>query len=133
MNQGVVSAPSFFCHNRLANSARLKFSRVHPKFQPCSHVNQEVVLDRLKTTVITAFVIALLLAPAAFAQATAAKVEVVSGNGQLVCPVCAYKNARFFYPMVVKVTDNNGNPIAGKTVNWRSEERRVGKERRTWD
>ena len=75
-------------------------------------------MDRLKTTVITAFVIALLLAPAAFAQATAAKVEVVSGNGQLVCPVCAYKNARFFYPMVVKVTDNNGNPIAGKTVNW---------------
>src|ERR1019366_5669687 len=70
---------------------------------------------------------ALLLAPAASAQApapaaspqpTAAKVEVVSGNGQLIC-VCPYKpNALFFRPMVVKVTDANGNPIAGKTVTW---------------
>ena len=80
-------------------------------------------MDRLKNTVVTAFVIALLFAQAASAQAasaqaTAAKVEVVSGNGQLICPVCAYKNARFFYPMVVKVTDANGNPIVGKTVNW---------------
>jgi uncharacterized protein (TIGR03437 family) len=85
-------------------------------------------LDRLKTTVIAAFVIAGLFAPAAFAQATvgqttpalatAAKVAVVSGNGQLICPVCAYKRATSFYPMVVKVTDANGNPIAGKTVNW---------------
>jgi uncharacterized protein (TIGR03437 family) len=82
------------------------------------HVNQEVVLDRLKTTLITAFVIALLFAPAASAQATAAKVEVVSGNGQLVCTVCAYKHTQSFYPMVVKVTDANGNPIAGKNVNW---------------
>jgi uncharacterized protein (TIGR03437 family) len=85
-------------------------------------------LDRLKTTVIAAFVIAGLFAPAAFGQtpvgqttpalATAAKVAVVSGNGQLICPACAYKNARSFYPMVVKVTDANGNPITGKTVNW---------------
>jgi uncharacterized protein (TIGR03437 family) len=75
-------------------------------------------LDKLKTTVITAFVVAVLFAPAALAQATAAKVAVVSGNGQLICPVCAYKRAIFFYPMVVKVTDVNGNPITGKTVNW---------------
>jgi len=76
-------------------------------------------LDRLKATFITAFVIALISAPAASAQATAAKVEVVSGNGQLVCPVCQFKpNVTFFRPMVVKVTDANGRPIAGKTVNW---------------
>ena len=60
-----------------------------------------------------------LVAPAQAAQATAAKVQVVSGNGQLICTLCgAYKSAVFFHPMVVKVTDANGNPIAGKTVNW---------------
>ena len=75
-------------------------------------------MDRLKTTLITAFVIAILFTPAASAQATAAKVEVVSGNGQMICPTCALKRFTFFYPMVVKVTDANGNPIAGKTVNW---------------
>jgi uncharacterized protein (TIGR03437 family) len=85
-------------------------------------------LDRLKSTVISAFVIALLLAPAASAQAiapqaapalaTAAKVEVVSGNGQLICTTCLSTTDRFFYPMVVKVSDANGNPIAGKTVTW---------------
>jgi uncharacterized protein (TIGR03437 family) len=79
-------------------------------------------LDRLKTTVIAAFVIALtcaFVAPAQAAQATAANVQVVSGNGQLICTLCgAYKSAIFFYPMVVKVIDANGNPIAGKAVNW---------------
>ena len=85
-------------------------------------------MDRLKTTVISASVIALLLAPAASAQAiapqaapplaTAAKVEVVSGNGQLICTTCISTRNTFFYPMVVKVSDANGNPIAGKTVNW---------------
>ena len=73
-------------------------------------------MHKLKTTVITAFVIAALFAPAALA--TAAKVAVVSGNGQLICTVCTYKTARYFYPMVVRVTDVNGNPITGKTVNW---------------
>jgi uncharacterized protein (TIGR03437 family) len=50
--------------------------------------------------------------------ATAAKVEVVSGNGQLICTTCVSTTNTFFYPMVVKVSDANGNPIAGKTVNW---------------
>ncbi len=86
-------------------------------------------MDRLKITLLTAFVSALLFAPAAFpqavsaqaasAQALAAKVEVISGNGQLICPACPYKpNVLFFSPMVVKVTDANGSPIAGKTVTW---------------
>ena len=84
-------------------------------------------MDRITSTLITAFVIALLFVPAASAQATApaasaataAKVAVVSGSGQLICPNCQYKpNTLFFSPMVVKVTDANGNPIAGKTVNW---------------
>jgi uncharacterized protein (TIGR03437 family) len=45
-------------------------------------------------------------------------VEVVSGNGQMICTTCLGKIFTFFYPMVVKVTDATGNPIAGKTVNW---------------
>jgi uncharacterized protein (TIGR03437 family) len=45
-------------------------------------------------------------------------VDVISGNGQMICPTCAQKKFTLFYPMVVKVTDANGNPIANKTVNW---------------
>ncbi|MCX6628565.1 MAG: hypothetical protein NTW28_13140 [Candidatus Solibacter sp.] len=75
-------------------------------------------MDRLKTTLITAFVLAILFAPTASAQAVAAKVEVISGNGQMICPSCSFKRFTYFYPMVVKVTDASGNPIAGKTVNW---------------
>ncbi|MEO8595058.1 MAG: Ig-like domain-containing protein [Candidatus Solibacter sp.] len=75
-------------------------------------------MDRLKTTVFSAFVLAFLLAPAASAQATAAKLEIVSGNGQMICPNCSFKKFTYFFPMVVKVTDISGNPIAGKTVNW---------------
>jgi uncharacterized protein (TIGR03437 family) len=88
------------------------------RIQPCSYANEEVVLDRLKTTLLTAFVLAIFVAPTAFAQATAARVNIISGNGQLVCPGCSFGNSRTFYPLVVKVTDASGNPIAGKTVNW---------------
>ena len=75
-------------------------------------------MDRLKATLLTAFLISILLTPTASAQATAQSVQIISGNGQLICPTCAFKINTFFYPMVVKVTDVNGNPIAGKTVNW---------------
>lgn len=75
-------------------------------------------MDRLKATLVTAFLISILLTPAASAQATAQSVQIISGNGQLICPTCAFKVNTFFYPMVVKVTDVSGNPIAGKTVNW---------------
>jgi len=56
--------------------------------------------------------------PAASAQATAARVDVVSGNGQMICPLCLGKTFTTFYPMVVRVTDASGKPIAGKTVTW---------------
>src|ERR1017187_384696 len=122
---GSFGSPLFLLLKSLAESAKLEFSRVHPNSNHVPTRTQEVVLDRLKTTVITAFVMAVLFAPAAFAQATAApaqgtaaNVAVVSGNGQLICPVCALKRATSFHPMVVKVTGANGNPIAGKTVNW---------------
>ena len=44
--------------------------------------------------------------------------SIVSGNGQLICPNCCFQSFHILYPMVVKVTDANGNPISGKTVNW---------------
>ena len=72
----------------------------------------------IKLTLITAFVIAIFFMPAASAQATAARVDVVSGNGQMICPLCLGKIFTTFYPMVVRVTDASGNPIAGKTVTW---------------
>jgi uncharacterized protein (TIGR03437 family) len=75
-------------------------------------------LDRLKATLIAAFVIVILFAPAASADVTAAKVTVVSGNGQMICKRCIGKIFSSFYPMVVKVTDANGNPIQNKTVTW---------------
>jgi uncharacterized protein (TIGR03437 family) len=79
-------------------------------------------LDRLKTTLLTAFVIAiLLLTPAASAQPVAANITVVSGNGQMICPSCGFGHTVApFYPMVVKVTDVSGKPIANKTVNWQT-------------
>lgn len=76
-------------------------------------------MDRIKTTLVTAFVITLLLTPAAFAQATAANISVVSGNGQLITPGdSSNPSNQVFRPLVVKITDSNGRPISGKTVNW---------------
>ena len=65
-------------------------------------------LDRIKTTILTALVIAIICVPTASAQATATTLTVISGNGQMPCPTCAGKAFRTFYPLVVRVTDNNG-------------------------
>jgi uncharacterized protein (TIGR03437 family) len=75
-------------------------------------------LDKLKITLFSALFIATLGAPAADAQATAANIAIVSGNGQMISPGAARKLFTYFYPMVVKVTDANGNPIPNKTINW---------------
>jgi uncharacterized protein (TIGR03437 family) len=75
-------------------------------------------LDKLKITLFSALVIATLGAPAADAQATAANITIISGNGQMISPGSARKLFTFFYPMVVKVTDANGNPIPNKSINW---------------
>jgi len=45
-------------------------------------------------------------------------VDVVAGNGQMICPICPGKIFTVFAPMEVRVTDASGNPIAGKTVTW---------------
>jgi uncharacterized protein (TIGR03437 family) len=44
--------------------------------------------------------------------------SVVSGNGQLICPTCAYGVFRIFEPMTVLVTDSSGNPVSGTQINW---------------
>ena len=75
-------------------------------------------MDKLKVTLFSALVLATVGAPAADAQATAANIAIISGNGQMISPGSARKAFTYFYPMVVKVTDANGSPIANKTVNW---------------
>ncbi len=56
-------------------------------------------------------------ATAALAQ-TPANVTVVSGSGQLICQGCKGGIYGYFQPVVAQVTDANGNPISGATVNW---------------
>ncbi len=77
-------------------------------------------MDRIKATTLAALVILILFAPTASAQqVVAANLAIISGNGQLPCPTCSGNRPfRFFYPLVVKVTDASGSPIAGKLVSW---------------
>src|ERR1039458_7381107 len=44
--------------------------------------------------------------------------EIVSGNGQMTCPNVPNNSCSTYYPMVVRVSDSSGNPIAGKAVIW---------------
>jgi uncharacterized protein (TIGR03437 family) len=80
-------------------------------------LTMEVFLNRFRFQLGTALLALLISAAAASAQ-TAANVTVISGNGQLVCGGCLSSANGFFQPMVVKVTDANGAPINGATVNW---------------
>jgi len=59
------------------------------------------------------------LAPTAFAQ-TPTYITVISGNGQISCPECTQQGygLQTFNPLYVKVTDGNGNPVSGASVNW---------------
>ncbi len=75
-------------------------------------------MDKLKVTLFSALVLATVGAPAADAQATAANIAIVSGNGQMITPGSARKPFTYFFPMVVKVTDANGAPVPNKTINW---------------
>src|SRR5215216_1638801 len=63
---------------------------------------------------------ALLLTAGGASAQTPASTTVVSGNGQLICQ-CQFGGSYiefFFRPLVVKVTDTTGAPLANVTVNW---------------
>ena len=82
-------------------------------------LTKEVFLNRSRSIVGTALLALLVCAGAASAQ-TPANITVVSGNGQLICPVSllARSLVTSFQPMVVKVTDASGNPVTNASVNW---------------
>jgi uncharacterized protein (TIGR03437 family) len=65
---------------------------------------------------------ALLLCGGMASAQTAARMTIISGNGQLICSstaLCLGSTGGFnFESMVVKVTDANGNPVPNATVNW---------------
>jgi uncharacterized protein (TIGR03437 family) len=73
-------------------------------------------LDKLRLIIFT-FLLGGLVGTQIAAAQTAANITVLSGNGQITCQVCNTNN-KFFLPLVVKVTDANGQPIANKTVTW---------------
>jgi len=79
-------------------------------------------MDRLRLTLSCAFLACLICARVAPAQ-TAATVAIVSGNGQVNCITCVPPRPNLatgsqLQPMVVKVTDATGKPIANKEVDW---------------
>src|SRR5438093_7656791 len=100
-----------------AQRDRLQVSPASTESKPCSYMNEEVILDRLRHTVLAALAIGVFGATAAFAQ-TAAKVTVISGNGQIICSTCPFTLSRVFLPLVVLVTGVNGQGLPLKTVNW---------------
>jgi uncharacterized protein (TIGR03437 family) len=79
--------------------------------------SKEVSLNRSFLFVGMAALAVLLCAGGASAQ-TPATVTVVSGNGQLICQNCVGVNAFFFTPLVVRVTDANGQPVGLAPVQW---------------
>lgn len=77
-------------------------NHVHPS-------KEEALLNRFRSIVLAAVFAGLVLVSTASAQ----NISVVSGNGQ----VLSISNVALA-PLTVKVTDANGNPLPGQTVNW---------------
>jgi uncharacterized protein (TIGR03437 family) len=63
-------------------------------------------------------VLCVLLCTAALQAQTPAAVTIVSGNGQLTCQLCIYYEFLSYDPLVVLVTDANGNPLNNTAVTW---------------
>jgi uncharacterized protein (TIGR03437 family) len=49
---------------------------------------------------------------------TAQTVSIVSGNGQLVCPICPGLTTQSFALLVVQVNGSNGSPVASTALTW---------------
>jgi uncharacterized protein (TIGR03437 family) len=79
-------------------------------------------LYRLRLTFLAVVLVGLICAPGASAQ-TAASIAIISGNGQVSCITCSpprpnLSTGSVMQPLVVRVTDASGIPIANHTVNW---------------
>jgi len=86
--------------------------RVHP-------AELEVFLNHIRILVYA--VLCSVLCTMALQAQTPAAVTVISGNGQLICELCVNPTGStfvFFDPLVVKVTDSNGNPVVSTQVQW---------------
>jgi len=51
-------------------------------------------------------------------EAQPAAVTIISGNGQLTCQLCLSSPFQYFDPLVVEVTDANGNAVVNTQVTW---------------
>ena len=74
-----------------------------------------------KTRIFVFAVLCGVLCAAALEAQTPAAVTVISGNGQLTCQLCIVPGGtlfQYFDPLVVEVTDANGNPVAYTQVTW---------------
>jgi uncharacterized protein (TIGR03437 family) len=76
----------------------------------------EDFLNKFQCLLVAGVLAAFVAASPSSAQ-TPVNITVISGNGQMTCQLCAGINP-FFDKMFVKVTDANGNPVSGATVNW---------------
>src|SRR5689334_10352929 len=75
--------------------------------QPCSFSERGGILNRFRIFLLAAAVFATVFCAT---PSQAQTVSIVSGNGQL--------STIGYQQLVVKVTDNSGNPVVGATVNW---------------
>jgi uncharacterized protein (TIGR03437 family) len=74
-------------------------------------------LVRLKVVIFASLLAGIIFARAGRAQ-TATTISVVQGNGQVICDLCPMTGLPFFDPLIVKVTDANGNPVPNAQVSW---------------
>jgi adhesin/invasin len=75
-------------------------------------------LTTFRSILFAALCLAVLSAPFASAQTQPFSISTYQGNGQMVCSGCPFATYQNFEPMVAKVVDANGVPVAGVTVTW---------------
>ena len=76
-------------------------------------------MDISRPFVVATLLAAIFIAPAALAQ-TPVNLSIISGNGQITCPECTLAGfgRQNFDPLIVRVTDANGNAVPNATVTW---------------